>query len=336
MRLTSLALALPPRRVSILTFAALGCALTGCVPELLDETARVTSARVVAVRATPAESAEGENVTLDALVVGPVVSAPVALDWSLCLDRKPLSELGPVSPRCLASPMPGAEIAEPLDPAPPVVATLPADACELFGPERPEPKPGQPSGRPVDPDVTGGFYQPVLAWIGGESVLGGVRLSCPLTGASPETTREFNASYHFNTNPAPLALEAVQADGSSATLGQVPVAVSPGALVTLALRVPACAEDAETCGGAEQYVVYDALTQTVLPRREALVVSWYATDGTFAEPRSEPSAASDGGEASAANAFTSPTRTGAVEIWAVLRDDRGGVGWLSGILKVTP
>lgn len=305
------------------------------MPDLLDDTTRVTNARVVAVRSTPAEAAESAQVTLDALVVEPVVSKDAALAWSLCLDRKPLTELGPVSTRCLASPDPGVDIAEPLDPAPPVAATLPSDACQLFGPERPEPKPGQPSGRPVDPDVTGGFYQPVLAWIESEPVLDGVRLSCPLVGASPELTREFNASYHPNANPEPSALEAVRRDGTSEIWGDSgALAAAPEEQLTLKLHLPACAADAVSCGGAETYVVYDALTQSIESRHEALVVSWYATDGTFAEPRTDAPASDD--EAVGANVFTLPARSGVVTVWAVARDDRGGVGWLSGSFTISP
>jgi hypothetical protein len=323
-------------RAFSLGFMGVSLLLAGCVPDLVDETTAVPSPRVLAIRSTPAEAAEGETVTLDALVAAPVVSASASLAWSLCLDRKPLSELGPVSTRCLASPNPGQDIAEPIDPEPPVSVALPNDACQLFGPERPEPKPGQPSGRPVDPDVTGGFYQPVLAWIEREPVLGGVRLSCPLSGASPETTREFNASYHPNTNPAPLALEAINGDGSS-TIDAAgdPLGVAPETRVTLRLHLPSCAPDVESCGGAETYVVYDSLTDTLETRSESLVVSWYATAGSFDEPRSEASPASSD-ELVASNGFVLPAQAGTVAVWAVARDDRGGVGWLSGLLLVTP
>jgi hypothetical protein len=320
------------------TLAWLACAaLFGCVPDFVDNTTLVTVPRVVAVRATPAEAAEDAQVTLDALIVARTEDPSSALEWSLCVDRKPLSELGPVSTRCLASPTPGDDIAEPVDPAPPVVATLPSDACELFGPERPEPQPGQPAGRPVDPDVTGGFYQPVLAWLGAAPVLGGVRLACPLTGASPDDTREFNASYHANTNPAPLALEAVHTDGTSETLSDGAVhAFTPGEHVALRVSLPACEPEAESCGGAESYVVFDSLAQEVVPRTESLVVSWYATNGDFSEPRTEVESAGDDGSPTASNTWTLPTQSGAASLWAVARDDRGGAGWLSGTVNISP
>ena len=298
----------------------LAAATSGCLPDFVDDTTHVGGPRVLAIRSTPAEAREGDPVTLEALVAAPSDSASPLVTWSLCVDRKTLSELGPVSTRCLASPAPGDDIAKSLDSTPPVTASLPSDACQLFGPERPEPKPGQPSGRPVDPDVTGGFYQPVLAWLGPTPVLGGVRLQCPLTGASPEDTRDFNAGYHVNTNPAPLALEAVRSDGTSEVLSDGAAhAFAPGEDVQLRVTLPACDADAEACGGAENYVVYDALSRAIVPRTEAIVLSWYATDGAFAEPRSEATPADAGGLV-ADETWTLPKRSGLATVWAVARD----------------
>ncbi|HTQ05540.1 MAG TPA: hypothetical protein VMI54_16875 [Polyangiaceae bacterium] len=306
------------------------------MPDFLDDTTHVASARVVAVRSTPAEAHEGDAVTLDGLVAAPDGAPAAVVGWSLCLDRKPLSELGPVSTRCLQSPSPGSDIAEALDPTPPVTAKLPSDACELFGPERPEPKPGEPSGRPVDPDVTGGFYQPVLAWIGATPVLGGVRLECPLTGASPDATRDFNARYNPNTNPAPVALEAVHADGTSEVLSDgAPHAFTAGESVELRATLPACDPAAAACGGAENYVVYDALDQTIVTQTESIVVSWYATDGDFSEPRSQ-ALAEDDGSLAAGVTWTLPGRSVTATVWAVARDDRGGAGWLAGAADIPP
>lgn len=314
----------------------LAVSAAGCLPDFVDDTTHVGAPRVVALRATPAEAHEGDPVTLEALVAAPGDASSPPVTWSLCLDRKALSELGPVSARCLASPAPGEGIAETLDSAPPVTAALPSDACQLFGPERPEPKPGQPSGRPVDPDVTGGFYQPVLAWLGATPVLGGVRIECPLAGASPADTRDFNARYHVNTNPAPVALAAVRADGTSELLSDgAPHAFAPGERVQLRASLPACAPDADSCGGAESYVVYDALERAILPRTEAVVLSWYATDGVFDEPRTEAAPVTDGSLV-AGEVWTLPNRSGLATVWAVARDDRGGAGWLVGIVDISP
>jgi hypothetical protein len=314
----------------------LAAVTSGCLPNFVDDTTHVGAPRVLAVRSTPAEAHEGDAVTLEALVAAPPDASSPGVTWSLCIERKTLAELGPVSARCLASPAPGDDIAKALDSTPPVTAVLPSDACQLFGPERPEPKPGQPSGRPVDPDVTGGFYQPLLAWLGATPVLGGVRLECPLSGASPADTRNFNAQYHVNTNPAPLALEAVRADGTSMVLtDDAAHALLPGEAVQLRVTLPACDTDAEACGGAENYVVYDALSRTIVQRAEAIVLSWYASDGVFAEPRTEATPADDGGLV-AGETWTLPKRSGFATVWAVARDDRGGAGWLAGTVDISP
>src|SRR5690349_11835622 len=79
-------------------------ASSACVPDFDDETSRITSPRVLAIRAFPAEASKNQKVELTALIASPRAVDSDVPAWSLCLDRKPLSELGPVSPRCLASP----------------------------------------------------------------------------------------------------------------------------------------------------------------------------------------------------------------------------------------
>jgi hypothetical protein len=319
---------------SILLVAAL-LGAPGCLPDFVDDTTRVTSPRVLAVRSSPAEAAEGEAVTLEALVASPPSSDPVAPAWSLCVDRKPLSELGPVSPRCLSGPNPGADIAMPVDPTPPVQTTLPEKACQLFGPDRPDPKPGEPSGRPVDPDPSGGFYQPVLAWLGSEPVLSGIRLGCGLLGAPPDVTKSYAQRYHPNQNPELEPLELLRSDGSVEPFDDDSVhELAPGERVRLRVKWPECVEEA-ACGGAERYVVYDAFSQTLLERTETFVVSWYATAGLFAEPRTEQTFGDPGEPAGTFNTFTAPT-AGATDVWAVAHDDRGGQSWVHGTLAISP
>jgi hypothetical protein len=325
-----------PRLVKCLSWLA-GASAFGCVPDFVDDTTRVTTPRVVAVQATPAEAKEGDTVVLDALVAAPPETSSSAVEWSLCVDRKPLSDLGAVSARCLSSPEPGADVAVTVGSESPVTAELPERACQLFGPERPEPKPGEPSGRPVDPDVTGGFYQPVLAWLGDQPVLGAVRLSCPLTGASPAATRDFNARYRANQNPTPLLLAASRSDGTLEALSEPAAHLArPGERLRLRVEWPACAPESEGCGGEEHYVVYDSLTRAVVPRSEALVVSWYTTAGAFAEPRTERGGALDAAQPGSENTWVAPGAVGPVTIWAVVRDERGGQAWINGSLTIAP
>jgi len=322
-------------RLESCSLLAAALVASGCLPDFIDDTTRVASPRILAVRAEPAEAKEGEMVTLEALVAAPPGSETVLPAWSLCIDRKPLSELGPVSTRCLAGPNPGADIAAVVEPGPPAVATLPENACQLFGPDRPDPKPGEPSGRPVDPDSSGGFFQPVLAWLGAEPVLSGVRLGCGLIGAPPDVTQSYNQRYHPNQNPELEPLELLRNDGSVEPLDESAAhELRPSERVRFRVKWPNCPEEGE-CGGAEQYVVYDALSQTLVSQRESFVVSWYATSGNFAEPRTEQAFGGDDELPGTVNSWAAPT-AGQVDVWAVAHDDRGGQSWAHGTLIISP
>lgn len=358
--------------MDVLTRSALlvGLMTAACVPEFVDDTTHVTEPRLLAIRFEPAEAAERESVKVMALLAEPAADSQVA--WSLCLDRKPLSELGPVSPRCLKSPELDASIGVSLGSSggsePTIDAVLPDIACQLFGPQRPDPKAGEPAGRPVDPDATGGFYQPTLAWLGQTAVLGGIRLTCPLSGATREGLVEFNQRYRRNENPAIERLELVRRSGEVSELSAASEAeVGAGELVELRVMWPACPNEAECgdgicgpdevraqdasnsallecaedcsvprgCGGAERYVIYDPLAQAVQLRREELVVSWYATAGDFDAPRTDSSSLGADENAGSRNGFRAPA-TGRAKIWAVVRDDRGGASWVSATLHVAP
>jgi len=78
---------------------------------------------------------------------------------------------------------------------------------------------------------------------------------------------------------------------------------------------------------------------------EQLLVSWFATDGSFDASRSLFGADANGDctgpclhdppPPSVMTSWTPPApgdggASGAVSFWAVIRDDRGGVGWLAG------
>ena len=345
-------------RISVVALASL---LAGCVPEFDDDLSQLRQPRILALKAEPAEAREGA-LTLTALVaVPPDVADPGAPDWALCLDRKPLTELGPVSRRCLAGIGPGNSALLPLGAGPSVQATLPADSCRLFGPLRPEPKPGEPAGRPVDPDPSGGYYQPFVSALPGaaESAVGGVRLACGIAGAVQAQIVEFNSRYVTNTNPAPAALEIVAGEQSVSIAADEPrhsaeKEVPAGERLVLRVSWPDCPRTAECgdgvcsegesvttcaddcrdrqgCTGAESYAWYDPVTRSVGSRRESLRVSWFTSSGRFAEERTGRSE----GEADVSfsdNVWRAPA-AGVARIWVVLRDDRGGVGWRSYTLR---
>ncbi len=81
-------------------FAVLGVGLLACTPTLDDPTAIVSSPRLLAVQATPAEGALGASFTLTALYVGPNGPAdPSGIDWATCWPKAPANR-GPINAGC--------------------------------------------------------------------------------------------------------------------------------------------------------------------------------------------------------------------------------------------
>lgn len=330
-----------------------GAGTLGCVPEIDDRVSIISLPRVIALRSNPPEAPQGQRVEVTAATAAPDDSEH-EVDFALCLDRKPLTELGPVSAECLVAPEEVENVVTLLERGQSSALDIPSNACTLFGPERPNPKPGEPAPRPVDPDQTGGFHQPVLAWLGQEVTLGSVRLSCPLSAASRDATIEFNQRYRRNENPVILGFERVLSDGEQEALDAEASHVAPGEQVRLRVRVPSCpsepacgdgicgaredrvncardCDDPKGCGGAEPYVVYDREAAAVREAREQLVAAWYATSGRFAVENSAP----EGSDLETLeNVWTAPPNPGRAKFWVVVRDDRGGVDWREGELTI--
>src|SRR6185437_11357559 len=226
--------------------------------------------------------------------------------------------------------------------------TMPSEACALFGPAVPPAMNGMPPGRPADPDPTGGYYQPVrlILSTSGNPILVAEEsriLSCGLPGPTPTALSEFQMEYHANTNPVLAGLEALSS-GAATPLSPDPddgtgtgFRVAAGTKITLRASWPACSGASTTGCGAETYAYYDPLAQTVTTLREAMTVSWFATSGTF--DSDQTGRASSELETSTDNGWTAPGTApmngGAVLLWVVLRDDRGGVAWRRFRLTVT-
>ena len=329
-------------------------ALAACRPELDGRPSLVTGTRVLAVRAEPAEAEPRDPVAFEALVVdasGDVVAPP--LSWSFCVARKAIAELGAVSSACVSGDV-GA--LQPLGSGPALATTIPNDACRNFGPEVPPPKRGEDPGRPIDPDSSGGYYQPLRLDLGSGTVapatFASARLSCGVAGASSAESAEFRARYHVNVNPAVAGLTV---DGADVAEGGT-VGVKAGASVALdASWAPcpivdacgdgvcgaeesraSCTEDCapapKGCAGAERYVAYDAESRSVQVRRESVVASWFATGGTFSSDRSGREGTDPITDTRVV--FTAPSSRATLRGWVVLRDERGGVGWRSFSLEV--
>lgn len=332
--------------------------LAACAEPLDDNSALITEERLLAVVARPAEVAPGATQTLTGLWAGPEgLIGEAALGWGVCRRPKPLAELGPAAPDCLEAENSALESL----PAGLITSlVVPEDACSLFGPNPPPPVEGEAPGRPADPDVTGGFYQPVAVFAPeaaeGEIAAGiaSLRLRCDLANVSQETYIAWNAGYHDNLAPEIESLE-LEVDGAPIEVardgGEATARVPAGATVGLRLAWPdcpleaacgdgvcsggetgeVCAEDCGAgglgCAGAETYVVQVPGTDTLELARESVSVAWFTTAGAFDAPRG--GRAADDAARMVDAEWTAPTTPGEALVVAVLRDSRGGVSALS-------
>ena len=329
-------------RANLLQVLALtSLSVSGCVPSFEDNLSTVLQPEVLAVQAEPAEAAPGETVQLSALVASPDLSASTPeLVWGLCTARKPLTELGPVNPVCIQAPRAAPDAIVALGSGASVSATLPMDACRLFGPSLPEPMNGEPAGRPVDPDPTGGFYQPVTVTLVANSVttLGAVRLFCPPAGLDLDQAAAFNSSYHRNQNPTLDTVRTLDAAGVATPLpdsSALSLTVQPGQSLHLQTNWATCAASDSACTGAETYVAFNADTRQLDTKHESVRVSWYASAGSFAHPvtgRDEDEFALTNTE----NTWTASPNTGDARLWLVVRDSRGGQSFRSFVISVQP
>ncbi len=333
----------------------------GCVPEFEDDLSLVTERKVLAVRAEPAEVPPGGQTRLSVLVAAPVGedSGAEELSWALCVARKPLTELGPVLQECVTDFGTESAALEPLGSGSEVDAEVGGNACSQFGPVAPVGESGQSSGRPVDPDTTGGYYQPVL--VGDDEVtLSGIRISCSAVGIRGDQTIAYNRSYRPNENPELTRLVVADKKEREVPERQSGERLSVKVGETLELRAEwpecpeqpvcgdgmctsgedqvSCAADCRTapkgCTGAESYVWINPETRLVAPRREGLTLAWYGTAGSFENHQTGRTEADKDGT-DTHNRWTAPKVPGLVRLWTVLRDDRGGTSFREYELDVT-
>jgi hypothetical protein len=285
----------------------------------------IVGPEILAIKGEPAEVAPGGSASYSFLMVSPTGSVTdVQGAWDLCKLPKPPAESNSVASACVNS-APGADVGATF------TVSVPGDACSLFGPNTPAPKPGEPSLRPRDPDVTGGYYVPVrlLVDVGlGETLMAFEfeRIFCGLGGAPLSAIQEYNTTYKKNANPVLQGLSMVDATGTLVDLLGGAAVVPSGAQV--ALLASASPESAES------FPVYDSASQTLKRDVETLRFSWFASDGKFEDDRSNADAVS----LAATNTWTAPKVADnvVVPVWVVLRDSRGGVDWISTSLTVTP
>ncbi len=285
--------------------------VAGCRPDLGQPGSLVTEPRVLAVRGEPAEVRPKEDVDYTVLLAGPGgTEAAPALDWAFCTAPKPVNENNAVAVGCL-----GEQSITPI--ATGVAAAkgnIPYDACQRFGPDPPPQETGKPMLRPRDPDVTGGFYQPVRVRRDMITVFALERITCNLASAGAEIAIDFAQRYHANKNPKLLPLvfstDRIQA-------GQ-PVTLTTG----------------WTPESAETYPLFDAAEQRLIDQREALRVSWFSTGGSFEQERTGRGETEM--ETATQNVWNAPAEPGPAHLWVVLRDSRGGADFAAYDVTVVP
>lgn len=327
----------------------------GCVPDFNDDLSRITQPQLLSLRATPAEAKENGETSLEALVAVPDGQAAPQVTFGLCLARKPLTQLGPINQDCLEPNAPE-DVLVPLGTGQGAHAKLPEDACRLFGPLRPAAEAGKPAGRPVDPDVTGGFYQPFVARLGDQVSVGAVRLDCDLSGAARDESVKYRQQYRSNENPQlsrvalsgdadldEAGVEEVKAGDSvdfDAAWQACPTSSSCGdGFCTANEDQTSCAEDCQEphgCSGAERYVSYDPEKQAVVARREGITVAWFASRGHFQNEQTGFSEAEAATATETHNTWSPGNEAGPATVWLVIRDTRGGQSWKTFHFEVSP
>lgn len=282
----------------------------GCVDGAWEaQVALIDKPQVVAVIAEPAELRPGEQVQLTAVVAEPVGQGLDVADvgpWTFCTTARSVGSAASVAEACRT------EFGVPLaERALQVQATVPEDACSLFGPE-------PPGGdlRPQDPDSTGGYYQPVRLSAFGSLWLYFVRVRCALADAPTAIAKAYAQRYAANRNPALTALQVGEVTLAPEELvGEVTIEVAGEQ--TLALHAVLAADAAET------YVWFDSEQRTLVERQESLEVRWFVNGGELTV---------NGQGAQIGEARWQLPAEGQLQLWVVLADDRGGM--MAGSLQV--
>ena len=344
-----------------------------CKPDFTERPSEVQQFRVLAVQAEPAEwlrtvdpdTNEAKPAKYRALIAnGQGTIADANIEWAFCTRPKPLTELNDVGIACFQN---DPSFIVPLGSGPEASGAVPENTCRQFGPDVPEDQ----AYRPADPDVTGGYYQPLRVLYRPTPdqlvpAIAKVRIRCGLPGASQEQSARFNRSYHLNANPRLDAVTALlpagpQVIGTSVTGTAVtPLSLAAGQTVTLRAAWPSCpvtdtcgdgvcgpSETKETgegqceadckpekaCAGAERFLAFSLESRTLDEVREVMRVSWFTTGGAFRDDRTGRDATDLA--TTSDNDYTAPSAPGSYPLWVVLRDSRGGVTWATIEVRVT-
>jgi len=338
----------------------------GCKPNLEGRPSLIDTGRVLAVQSVPAEQVPDDAPITQylALYASPIENDKHAseLGWAFCNIRKPLAVIGPSALECLA---PSGKGLRQIGQGEMVSAPLDKDACSVFGPT-PAMASSRPADPDTTGGYYQPIRVLVPTDGAPDYVVGVTRLSCGVANVTQDQAIDFATRYRPNENPVLSAITLRHANGHEETLtSDDPSAdistptLKPGERITFhaswascptkqtcgdgicgpgefaddrtvgGVHIAGCPDDCtmpKGCTGAEPYVALDPVSLGIVDRREAMLVAWFVTDGTFdndATGRTEQEAH----DAFSENEWVAPVAKGTVHFWFVLRDDRGGVGW---------
>jgi hypothetical protein len=166
----------------------------------------------------------------------------------------------------------------------------------------------------MDPDETGGFYQPVLVTWHGAVTTFPLRLHCALPDASDDIERQLTQDYVVNSRPTQPTI--AMGDG----IVETPTGLRMERTSTT-FRVSLDANSAET------YVYYDSLRRKVSSRKEALRVSVYSTLGDITP--SVRRFSEDETNLVGDFAWNNVSEGKTAHLWVVVADSRGAMSTLS-------
>ena len=254
------------RGVGLVAAALVAVGAGGCKPDFGTPASLVTERRILAIKAEPPEVRPTHAATFTALVGSPDgTEASPAIDWALCTTPKPLDENNIVASACLGD---GDGLTAVGSAAPTAMATVPANGCALFGPDPPPAMPGQPPLRPRDPDVTGGYYQPLRARAGDVTAFALERITCDLAQAGADLAVQYAMTYQANQNPTLTPLGAT-VNGAPVALDALPA----GQPIDFTVGWP----DAS----AESFPVFELDQAALVTHRESLRVAGELPDDPF-------------------------------------------------------
>lgn len=293
------------------TLIAMGCQPP--TPADITPASLLNSLRILAIKAEPPDVAPGQTTTLSALVINPDFNdTEIHYLWVMCdpdltsplgskcasfdLARDPSTFFGNIF-----SPVAGVHI----NPFARETATYtaPADVFDSLPAEAPQRKTGVPA------DIL------LIVYVGGFDALSDPTAPKVL---ALKTIRIAEPGPDTNTNPH---IDEFRLNGDP-VIEQLAGDVSPGAQVELS-AVPSA--------DSQQTFIRVLPDGTQKSEEEQLVFSWFTTGGRF--DAALDVAARTKGSAPIKFKVPSPFPDGAIEVYAVLRDARGGMDWTRRVLR---